>query len=74
VINGPPEIASLAVDPDEDLVQVLAPLDMLVSRRLLLVAKFSSKHRSEAVPPEPDSLMADVEAIIYLRKQATLPI
>ncbi|GJL89844.1 MAG: hypothetical protein DHS20C03_35530 [Minwuia thermotolerans] len=61
MINGPPEIVSLAVDPDEDLVQVPAPLDMLVSRLPLLVAKFSSKHRSEVIPPEPDGHMADVD-------------
>ncbi len=62
MINCPPEIASLAVDPDEDLIQVPPPLDVLASRSPLPFSKLDGEDGSEAVPPEPDSLMADVDA------------
>jgi len=62
MINGPPEIASLAVDPDENLIHVSPPLDVLASRSLLLFSKFGGEDGAEAVPPEPDRLMADVDA------------
>ncbi len=62
MIHGPPEIASLAVDPDENLIHVPPPLDVLTSRSPLPVSKFGGEDGSEAVPPEPDRLKADVDA------------
>ena len=61
MIDGPPEIACLTVDPNEGLVQVPPPLDMLPSDLLLPVAKLSCNDGSEAVPPEPDGLVADID-------------
>ncbi len=60
MINGSPEIASLAVDANKDLIQVPSPLDVLVSRRSLPLSEFGGKDRSETVSPEADGLVADI--------------
>lgn len=62
MIDGPPETASLAIHPDEDLIQVPSPLDLPPSGLPLPRAKFGSEDGSEAVPPEPDGFVADVDA------------
>nr|WP_241147945.1 hypothetical protein [Minwuia thermotolerans] len=55
-------MASLAVGPDEDLVQVASPLEVLASRPPLLLSEFRGNDRPEAVPPEPYRLKADLDA------------
>lgn len=62
MIHGPPETTSLAIDPDENLIDVPPRLDVRTSRSQLQFSKFGGEDGSEAVPPEPDSLMADVYA------------
>ena len=63
MIHRTPEIVCFAVDPDEDLVQVPAPL----RKRPMMNAPYSdlcSDQRSEPVPPETYSFMADVDAAL----------
>lgn len=60
VIDRPPEIIRLAVDPHEHLVQV----PRLVRIRMALYAPLPGlrrKHSPEPVPPESYRLMADVD-------------
>ncbi len=61
MINGPPQVVRFAVDPDEHLIQVLTPL----GKRPMMNPSFPDlrgKHRTEPVPPEPDRLVADIDA------------
>ncbi|MGB6907501.1 MAG: hypothetical protein WBE04_10370, partial [Methyloceanibacter sp.] len=54
-------IMRLSIDPDEYLVQVSAPL----RKRPMMKASFPDrgrKHRTEAIPPKPNRLVADVDA------------
>lgn len=60
VINGSPEVVSLAVDLHEHLVEMPSPL----ARPHTLDPTFPDlgcEHRAEAMPPEPDRLVADVD-------------
>ncbi len=61
MINRAPKIVRLAIDPDEYLVEVPAPL----RKRSMMNASFPDlrgEHRTEPVPPEPDRLVADIDA------------
>jgi len=63
VINGTPEIMRLAIDPDENLVQVPAPVRIPT----VMNASFPDlhgEHRTETVPPETHSLVADIDATL----------
>ncbi len=62
MIHGPQEIASLTVDPDENLIQAPSPIGVLASRSPQPFSKFGGEDGSAAVPPEQDGLMADVDA------------
>src|SRR5919106_3490799 len=60
VINSPPEIVRLAIDPNEHLVQVPTPARI----RLVLNAPLADRrgeHRTEPVPPEPYRFVADTD-------------
>jgi hypothetical protein len=61
VINRPPEVMSLAVDPHKHLVQVPAPVRIPLTMNPPL-PNLRRKHRAEPVPPEPYRLVADVDA------------
>src|SRR5271156_421073 len=61
VINGPPEIAELAVDLHEDLIQMPPPLGEAAHVLNPLLPDLRREHRAEPVPPKPDRLMADVD-------------
>ena len=63
VINGPPEIVRLAIDPHEHLVQMPAPLRIRPVLNTPL-PDLGGKHRTEPVPPEPHRLVADVDAAL----------
>ena len=61
MIYGAPEVMRLSIDPDEHLVQVPTPL----RKRPMMKASLPDrgrKHRTEAIPPEPYCLVADVDA------------
>jgi len=61
MIKRAPQVMCLAVDPNEHLVQVPA----LVRIKTTMNPSFPDlcgEHRPEPVPPEPDRLMADVDA------------
>ncbi len=54
----------LAVDPDENLVEVPTPVRECPHPIDLLTAGLGSKHWPEPVPPEPHGLVADVDATL----------
>jgi len=61
VIHGAPKTVRLAVDPDENLIQVPTPL----RERPMMDTSFPDRgreHRSEAVPPGTYCLVADIDA------------
>ena len=61
VIDGAPEVVKLAVDFDENLVEMPGPIRVV----LTLNSPFpdlSSEHRPEPVPPEADRLVRDIDA------------
>ena len=60
VIYSTPEIVRLAVDSNEHLVQVPAPLGI----QPMMNASFpdlASKHRTKPIPPQPHRLVADID-------------
>ncbi len=60
VINSPPQVVRFATNPDEHLIEVPAPL----RKRPMMNALFpdrSREHGTEAVPPEPHRLVADID-------------
>jgi hypothetical protein len=61
MIDGPPEIAELAVDLHEDLIQMPTPLDVPAHMRNPALSDLGSEHRAKPVPPKTDGLMADVD-------------
>jgi hypothetical protein len=61
VIDGAPEIAELAVDLHEDLVQLPPPLRIAAHMRHASLADLGGEHWAKPVPPEPDGLVADVD-------------
>ena len=61
VIDGPPQIVILAVDLHKHLVEVPAPMGIRPHVINALPADLGGEHRSEAVPPEPHSLVADID-------------
>ncbi len=62
VIDGPPKIVPLTVDLHENLVDM--PLPWRECTQLLHTppTDLRCKHRAKPVPPEPDGLVADVDA------------
>ena len=61
VIDGAPEIAELAVDLHEHLIQMPTPLGIAAHVRDPLLSDLGGEHRAKPVPPKPDGLMADVD-------------
>ena len=61
MVDSPPEIAELAVDLHERLIQMPPPLRIAAHVRHPLLSDLSGKHRAELVPPKPNRLMADVD-------------
>ncbi len=62
MVDGAPEVLLLAIDSDEQLVEMPPP--MRVGAHLLdpPPADLTGEHRAKAVPPETDWLLADVDA------------
>src|SRR5271155_2325527 len=61
MIDSPPEIAELAVDFHEDLIQMPPPLDETAHARNPLLSDLGREHRAKPVPPKSDGLMADFD-------------
>jgi len=61
VIDGPPEAMHLAIDPDENLVQMPAPTGIQTLMNPPL-PDLGGEYPSEPVPPETDCLVTDVDA------------
>jgi hypothetical protein len=60
VIDGPPEVVSLAVDLHENLIKVPAPMAETSHPAGPLPLDVSREQGTESVPPEPHGLMANV--------------
>src|SRR6202034_550859 len=56
-----PEVAELAVDLHEDLIQMPAPLRIAAHVCDASLTNLGREHRAKPVPPEPDGLVADVD-------------
>src|SRR5271156_5476301 len=61
VIDSPPEIAELAVDLHEHLIQMPAPLRIAAHMRYPLLSNLGGEHRPKPIPPKPDCFVADVD-------------
>jgi hypothetical protein len=61
MVDGAPQIAEIAVDLHEHLIQVPTPLYKAAHVRDPLLSDLCRKHRTKPVPPEPHGLMADVD-------------
>jgi len=61
MIDRAPEIAELAVDLHERLIQMPTPLRIEAHVRYPLLSDLGGEHRAKPVPPKPDGLMADVD-------------
>lgn len=64
MVDSTPEVVALAVDPDEHLIQMPASVGELAHGLNALPADFAGEHGAEPVPPEPHSLVADVDAAL----------
>src|SRR5262245_45708165 len=60
VINSPPEIVRLAIDPDKHFVQVPTPAGIRLVLNPLLADR-RGERRTEPVPPEPHRLVTDID-------------
>lgn len=61
-IQGAPEVVLLAVDPDEHLIQMPSPERIASLPMNAPLPDLRGEHRTEPVSPEPQSLVADVDA------------
>src|ERR1039457_3524366 len=61
MIDGSPEIAELAIDLHENLIQMPAPLRIAAQMRYPLLTDLGSEDGAKPVPPKPDCLVADVD-------------
>ena len=64
MIDGAPKIVAFAIDLHEDLVHVPSPMWPGAHPVDPLPADVSGEHRAEAVPPEPDRLVAYLDAAL----------
>lgn len=62
VIDGAPEVVTLAVDAHEHLIDIPTPMGEIAHRLDPLPADVVGEHGAKPVPPEPHSLMANVDA------------
>src|ERR1017187_4972202 len=66
VIDSSPEVAELAIDLHEHLIQVPTPLRIASDVRDPLFPDLGSEDGAKPVPPKPDCLVADVSRIAQL--------
>jgi len=62
MINRAPQIMLLAIDLDEDLIELPSPLRTLAHGLRSLLTDLRRKHRTKSVPPVTHAFMADVDA------------
>src|SRR5580700_4145685 len=60
MVDCAPQIAELAVDLDEHLIQMPAPLRIAAHVRDASLTNLGGEHRAKPAPPEPNGLVADV--------------
>jgi len=78
VIDSAPQVMGLAIDLHEALIDMPPPLSEALHPADPLAPDVGCKHRSEAIPPEPHGLIADVdsalcEQILYIPKRQRKP-
>jgi hypothetical protein len=61
MIDSPPQVAELAVDLHEHLIQMPTPLGEAAQTRNPVLSDLCREHRANPVPPKSDSLMADID-------------
>src|SRR5271165_5001550 len=64
MVDSAPEIAELAVDLHERLIQMPPPLRIAAHMRNAPLSDLGGEHWAKPVPPEPDGLVADVDAAL----------
>jgi len=64
VIDGSQEIVPLAIDLHKDLIQLPTPLRDCTQTLRPFPSDLRSEHRTEAAPPEPHCLVADIDATL----------
>lgn len=64
VVDRPPQIVRLAIDLHEHLIDVPAPVPKAPHSADPLSLDIGRKQRSKPVPPQPNSLVADVDAAL----------
>ena len=64
MVDGAPEVVAFAVDPDEHLVEMPAPVGEGSHGLDSLPADLASEHGAEPVPPKPDRLMANIDSAL----------
>src|SRR5271165_4136081 len=61
MVDGAPEIAELAVDVHERLIQMPPPLRIAAHMRNAPLSDLGGEYGAKPVPPEPNGLVADVD-------------
>ncbi len=61
MIDGPPEVLSLAIHLHENLIHLPLPFGEYAQLLNTLTSDLSSKHRAKPIPPIPDSFVAHVD-------------
>src|SRR5271167_2227326 len=61
MVDRAPQIAELAVDLHEHLIQMPAPLRIAAHMRAASLTNLGGEHRAKPVTPEPHGLVADVD-------------
>src|SRR5271156_6507577 len=64
MVDCAPQIAELAVDLHEHLIQMPAPLRIAAHVPDASLTNLGGEHRAKPVPPEPHSLVADVDSAL----------
>lgn len=64
VIDGAPEIVQITIDANEDLIKVPSPLWVRTQGSRPLLTDQTGEAWAEPVPPDPDGLMAHVNAAL----------
>ena len=64
MIDSAPQIMSLPIDLDEDLIQMPLPARKVYSRHVASFPEFPREQRAETVPPEPHGFMAYIDTAL----------
>ena len=61
MINGSPQIVGVAIDPDENLIQVPPPLRSILNRTRPPLPNFLRENRAKPIPPSAYNFITDVD-------------